>query len=62
MVDDKGDGQYYKNKKKKEICLEEITEEIKKYFPGSSAQEKTFRGNIMEYFLCKREEYRNALM
>jgi hypothetical protein len=54
MIDDKGDGKYYRNKKKKEICLEEISEEIKKYLPGSSSQEKSFRGDIFEYFFTTR--------
>lgn len=54
MIDDKGDGEYYKNKKKKEICLEEITEEIKKYFPGSAASEKAFRGDLLEHIFKTR--------
>jgi len=54
MIDKNGDGEYIRNKKKKEICLEEISEEIKKYFSGSSAAEKTFRGEIFEYFFKTR--------
>jgi hypothetical protein len=54
MIDKNGDGVYYRMQKKKTICLEEITEEIKKYFPGSSSQEKSIRGDIMEYVFCTR--------
>lgn len=54
MFDGSGDGEYYKMQKKRTICLEEITEEIKKYFPSSAAQEKAFRADLLEHIFNTR--------
>jgi len=48
MFDDEGNSQFYRDKRNKEIALDEIIEEIKRFYPGQDADSKKAKSDLIE--------------